>query len=440
MCAKKSESSLPPMPPEVEAYLREVGKAAAGRSLSEALRPDQALGQMMGRALEIALEEEMSAHLGYAPHQRVQPDEGQPSRRANTRNGSSSKRVRSQFGEVAIEVPRDRHASFEPHIVPKHASVTQEIADRVVLMYATQTQEQIRAHLAQIYNLQVDDSFISRLVARVDPELKAWRNRPLEAVYPVLFVDALHLKMRHADGVRATALYTVCSYGESGRLQVLGLHVAPEGFAAGESAAFWHQVFLSLQGRGLAQPLIVCGDGLAGLEQALAAVYPQARFQPCVVHLLRASFRQASYRDRKALASALRTVYKAPTYEAAELALAQVGAQWGARLPGVVAQWEGHLVALKDLWSYGAALRKLVYTTNPIENVHRQVRQATKTRGALPNPESALRLVTLVLQRVDEAHAHREQARPDWRAIVNELHIHFGDRLPRDWGYRMCAT
>ncbi|WP_164856407.1 IS256 family transposase [Lujinxingia sediminis] len=424
-------------PEPIDEYLREIAKAAAGKPLSESLKADGPLKQMIGRFVELAYEAEMDEHLGYERNERVEEEEGGVKRRKNTRNGSYPKTLKTSHGATTVRVPRDRAASFEPQIVPKFAGITDEVEARIVSMYARgMTTRDINEHVHEMYGIETNPMFVSRVVERLEPELKVWRNRPLEPLYPIVFIDALHLKVRHSYGVRPTATYQICGYNESGHLEILGLYIAPEEHGSSESASFWHQVLLELEGRGVKDLLIVCADGLKGLEQAVGAVYPKARFQPCVVHLARNSFNVVSYKDRKALAKSLRAIYQATTSENAEIAFAALQNDWGHRYPGVVEQWEKNLVRLASLWSYGKDLRKLVYTTNPIENVHRQLRKVTKSRGAMPNVDSAKRLLTLVAMRINQKEQNKSRPRTDWRKIVCELHIHFGDRLPQEWGLR----
>lgn len=430
------------LPEPLEAYLQEAAKGAAGKPLSESLTPDSPLKKLIGRFVEVALEEEMRQHLGYDHHERRPSGSSSGATpRKNTRNGYSKKRLKTSYGQTHVQVPRDRQASFEPVVVPKYASVTEEVEARTLAMYAQgMTTREIQRHVEELYGFQASEMFVSRLTERLDPELAAWRARPLEATYAVVFIDAMHLKVRHAAagaaaGVHSTAAYTVTGYGENGTHEILGLYMAPEGTSPSESASFWHQVLVELEKRGLEQILILCADGLTGLEEAAGAVYPQARFQPCLVHLMRTSLRHVAYTERKAVARQLKHVYQAPTYESAEQALDRFALAHRDRYPAVVRLWQEKLPALAALFSYSEPLRKLVYTTNPIEGVHRQVRKVTKNRGVLPNVASAMRLLTLVLRDLDQRQ--RKRARPDWRRIVAELHIHFTGRLPQDWGRRL---
>ena len=438
---KKKASSRPvtknSLAPDLDAYLDEMAAEAAGRPLSESLAAGSPFSQLIGRFVELAYQHEMDEHLGYAPHARRL--DGEPAR-TNARNGSSQKTLKTSHGHVEVSVPRDRDSSFEPRVVAKHRRVTEEIEARVLALYAAgMSTRDLREQIAQMYSVEIDGDFVSRLLDGLEPELVAWRNRALEPIYPIVFIDAVHLKVRHDSGVEPTAVYIASGYGESGRMGMLGVWMAPQGETS-ESASFWHRALVEMRGRGMEDALIVCADGLTGLEEAVGAAYPRARFQPCVVHMVRASLRQVSYKERSAIAAGLRAIYKAPSYEAAGLALQKFAKEWGHRHPGVVAQWEANLPRLLNLWDYGKGLRRLVYTTNPIENTNRQVRKVTKTKGSFPNVGSALRLVTLVLRDVDAKAQGKKSARHDWIRILAELHIHFSDRLPKQWGYRFLTT
>ena len=433
--AKAAENPL-------DAYLREIAKGAAGRPLSESLSEGAPLKQLIGRFVEIALEEEMLDHLGYEPHQRQAMDEEEEppaqrsSRRTNTRNGRSRKHLKTSHGTTEINVPRDRAGSFDPKIVPKYGTITQEVEDRVVAMYASgMTTRDIQSHVGELYGIDASEMFVTRIVERLDPVLAEWRNRPLERLYAVVFIDALHLKVRRSGRVASTALYLVSGYGEGGTMDILGLYMAPEGESPAESASSWHQVLVELEKRGLADILILCSDQLAGLEAAAASVYPRARYQPCVVHILRASLRRVPWAERKVVAGEIKRIYQAATYEQAEAALEALDEQYGRAYPSLIRQWRGVLPRLSSLWQYSTPLRKLVYTINPMENLNRQVRKVTKNRGVFPHAQSAVRLASLVLMRIDRKQGARVRA--DWPRIASELAIHFPDRIPEDWGFRM---
>jgi transposase-like protein len=411
------------------------------------MQAGSALATLIGRVFEAALDEELTEHLGYGSSERLRSDQQNISsqeavsgttRRENTRNGYTPKKLKTAVGQTQIEVPRDRQGTFEPTILPKSRTTAEHLDDRIVAMYAAgMTTSDIAEHVRELYGFAATEMFVSRLVERLDPELTAWRNRPLEEIYAVLFVDAIHLKVRHTSGVASTAAYIVSGYAEAGHHEVLGVWIAPSEFSDGhgETSRFWQTIFVELQKRGLKQPLIVASDLLTGLPEALAAVYPRAQHVPCVVHLMRASLRQVASGEKKAIAAELKQIYQAPSYEAAEAALDAVATAHSKRYGGVVALWRERLPQLAILWTFSESLRKLVYTTNPQENINRQVRKVTKNRGALPNTDSAKRLLTLVLRRIHDRSIARA-TRPDWPRIGAELHVTFADLLPQDWGRR----
>ena len=424
--------------PEFDELFEKIAKDAAGKPLSESLKPDSGsmVAEAIGRIVEIAMQQEMTAHLGYEPHERLDPGQqgnDEPTRRLNTRNGTSKKTLKTSHGQTEINVPRDRDASFDPVILPKRSSVTQELEDRVIALYTSGlSTRDIQEHLVELYGVEASSDFISNLTRKLDEELTAWRNRPLNAVYPILYVDCIHIKVRHSHGVRSTAVYQLCGYNESGQLEVLGLYMAPEGETA-ESARFWHKCMIDLENRGVRDVLILCADGLEGLEKAAKAVWEEVQFSPCVVHLIRNSTKFVHHSDRKPLCKDLKTIYGATSYEVAELKLMEFKEQWNDKYPRIVEKWEGYLPRLKHLWEYGAAIRKLVYTTNPIENVRNQQRKVLKTKRSLPNIESCLRLMTLLARKITTKNLKRGR-RLDWRKIVAGLHIHFEGRIPARWG------
>jgi len=434
---KKTSPTSSPSSSPLEEHLRRIAKEAAGRSLAESLADGAPLADLIGCFVEIALEEDLTDHLGYPPNARGNAPEG------NTRNGRSGKTLKTSHGATEIAVPRDRQGTFDPQIVPKHRSITADVEARVVAMYAQgMTTREIQRHVRELYHFEASEMFVSRLVERIEPELSAWRSRELEAVYPIVFIDAVHAgdgpspKVRHSTGSRrgvcSTALYTVSAYNETGQHVVLGVYAGAEGDHAAESATVWHQVLLDLEDRGARDLLIVTSDGLSGLEAALEAVFPQATHLPCVVHLMRQALRPVPYARKRAVARELKAIYQAPTPEAAEQALQAAEDACGTTVvQGFRAAWP----RLAELWRFGAPLRRLVYTTNPIEGVHRQLRKVTKNRSVFPNVESALRLATLVLRDIDRRNRSKG-ARPDWTRIVSELHLVFPNRLPRDWGRR----
>lgn len=428
---------------ELDVALRKMAKENLGRSLDDMLQQGSPLSELLGRFAQITLEEEMSAHLGYEPHERSYDESGErlKGQRTNTRNGYSSKTLKTSQGAVDIDVPRDREATFEPQLVPKHGTLSAELEAKVLSMYTHgMTTRDIQKHVREMYHVEVSGMFVSRVVERLEPELKAWRDRPLEAVYPVVFIDAFYQKVRHSHGVVSTAFYLVCANNEQGRLDVLGLWAAPDNASPKESASFWHQVMLELQRRGVEEILLMSADGLSGIQDAVRVAFEKVKFTRCVVHMVRNSLVMVSWKQRKAVAARLRAIYNAPTYDLAELALAELEEEYGETFPAIIKQWKKNLLEISELWKYGPELRKLIYTTNAIENVNRQIRKALKTRGAFPNTDSVLRLVTLSLMEREKELEAQTKIRVDWRKICTELHFHFPDSLPEGWGLRYLGN
>lgn len=422
---------------ELDLALVPIAKQMAGKPLGESLDPTSGslLSQLMGRLVELSMQEEMTEHLGYEPGQRIDAtDEYQGEQRANHRNGFSERTLVTSQGQTTIRAPRDRDASFDSHLLPKRKRLTQEMEDRFISMYsAGMSTRDIEAHIREIYGVEVSAQFVSRLTRRMDEELTQWRSRPLDAVLPIVFVDAIHVKIRHQDGVKPTAVYQVCAYNEDGHLEIVGLYLPDDGSSA-ESATFWSKVFIDMNNRGVEDVLILCSDGLSGLKRAAQARWPEVEHQPCVVHLVRASTKYLSYTDRKEVCAKLKTIYGAPSYEEANRLLEAQAEEWEETHPEVLRQWRANLEDLQGMWRYGKGLRKMVYTTNAIENVHSQQRRVLKTKGSFPNPASALRLMTILARKITEKNTNRKRSAPRWRSVVADLHILFEDRIPSFWG------
>lgn len=425
---------------QTAALLREGAREAAGHRLRSG--PDSPLARLIGAFVEETLKAEMQEHLGYDPHARRAQEEStelQSPRRSNTRNGYSDKRLKTSFGETSIKLPRDRSSEFEPLIVPKYGSLSEEISERIIGMYGGgMTTAEIAEHVRGLYQIEVSKSLVSRVVESIEPDLQAWRQRPLQEIAPILYLDGIHLKIRQQGRIRSTAVYLASAYTEEGQLEVIGVWIAPEDFGTGqgESSSYWFEAMQELKNRGLREVLIACVDGLAGLPEAICAVWSTVEVLPCVVHLVRSTLRHVPQTRRRAVAQSLRLIYRAPSYEAAHTALSEAHRQWDSRYATALKRWDTALEALRPLWGYSDALRTVVYTTNPQENINRQIRKVTKNRGMFPSTESALRLVTMVLQRIN-ARNHQRGVRPDWASILEDLHRTFGKRLPDEWGFRV---
>ena len=407
------ENPLPAVPKElIDRFLAEGGTMSA-----EAV---QAASMAFKKALiERAMQGELSHHLGYPS------GAARPAETGNQRNGSTAKTVRTQDGPVRIEVPRDRNGSFEPILIPKHARRFTGFDDKIVAMYARgMTVREIQGFLAEQYGTEVSPEFISSVTDEVMAEVTAWQSRPLEPMYPVIFFDALRVKIREDGVVRNKAIYLALGVLPDGSRDILGLWI--EG---AEGAKFWMKVFNDLKTRGVADILIAVTDGLKGIGEALGAVFPQTTLQTCIVHLIRNSLDFASWKDRRELAKALRPIYSASN---AELAGAELDAfeasNWGQRFPTVVAAWRRAWDRVIPFFAFGPEVRRVIYTTNAIESVHARLRKIIKTRGHFPTDDAATKLIWLALRNIT---ADWGRASKEWRAAMNEFAIAYGDRFTR---------
>lgn len=368
--------------------------------------------------IERALGAELSHHLGYPPGA-AKPHQETP----NQRNGKSGKTVLTQDGPLQIDVPRDREGSFEPILIAKHERRFTGFDDKIVAMYARgMTVREIQGFLTEQYGVDVSPDFISSVTDAVMAEVTAWQSRPLEPMYPVVFFDALRVKIREDAVVRNKAIYLALGVLPDGSRDILGLWI--EGT---EGAKFWMKVFNDLKTRGVDDILIAVTDGLKGMPEALGAVFPATTLQTCVVHLIRNSLDFASWKDRRPLAAALKPVYAAPSMEAAmaELDAFEAG-PWGQKFPTVVAAWRRAWDRVIPFFAFPAAIRKIIYTTNAIESINAQLRKIIKTRGHFPNDDSATKLIWLALRNIT---AEWGRASHDWKAAMNQFAILYADRF-----------
>lgn len=369
--------------------------------------------------IERALGGELSHHLGYTP------GADRPAEAGNHRNGVSAKTVQTEDGPLRIEVPRDRVGSFEPLLIPKHERRFTGFDDKIVAMYARgMTVREIQGFLAEQYGTEVSPEFISSVTDAVMAEVTAWQARPLEPMYPVIFFDALRVKIREDAVVRNKAIYLALGVLSDGTRDILGLWI--EGT---EGAKFWLKVFNDLKTRGVADVLIAVTDGLKGIGEALAAVFPATTLQTCIVHLIRNSLDFASWKDRKALAQALKPIYTAPSAEAAaaELEAFEAGA-WGTKFPTVVAAWRRAWDRVIPFFAFPPEVRRVIYTTNAIESIHARLRKIIKSRGHFPSDDAATKLLWLALRNIT---ANWGRAATQWRAAMNQFAIAYGERFIR---------
>lgn len=372
--------------------------------------------------IERAMGAEMNLHLGYRPGQSKPPGQ------ANERNGASGKTVITDRGPVRVEVPRDRDGSFEPILIPKHERRFTGFDERIIAMYARgMSVREIQAFLAESYGTEVSPDFISSVTDEVMAEALTWQSRPLETMYPVVFFDALRVKIRDDGVVSNKAVYLALGIQADGQRDVLGLWIEQT-----EGAKFWLKVFNELKTRGCQDILIAVVDGLKGLAEAISAAYPRTTVQTCIVHLIRNSLEYASYKDRKALAAALRPIYAAASEEAARQALQDFAdGPWGAKYPTIVQSWQRAWEHVIPLFVFPPEIRRVVYTTNAIESLNMQLRKIIKTRGHFPNDEAAIKLLWLALRNV---LAKTVRAAFDWKSAMNQFAILFGERFTQARG------
>jgi transposase-like protein len=378
--------------------------------------PGGLLTQLAGRVVETALGAELTEHLGYPPGQ------APPGGAENHRNGSTPKTLQTDLGAVEIRSPRDRDGSFDPRLVGKRQTRLAGLDDKILGLYAGgMTVRDISAHLVELYGVQIGRDTISRVTDAVLEDVAAWRSRPLDRVYPIVYFDALFVKVREDRSVRSRACYLALGVTCDGDREVLGIW-----WQETEGAKFWLAVLNDLRRRGVEDVLISCVDGLKGFPDAIEATFPQAWVQTCIVHLIRASLRYVNYRDQRKVAAALRPIYTAPNADAALEQLERFDGEWGQRYPATVGAWRTSWEYVIPFLALPDELRRAVYTTNTIEGLHRQIRKAIKTRGHFPDEQAATKLIYLAIKRADA----KWQRNRTWTAPRAALKIHFGDRYP----------
>lgn len=369
--------------------------------------------------IERAMGAELSHHLGYRAGQTKPPAQD------NHRNGSSAKTVLTDDGPVRIEVPRDRDGSYAPILIPKHQRRYTGFDDKIIAMYARgMSVREIRAFLAEQYGTEVSPDFISTVTDAVMAEVSAWQSRPLEPMYPVIFFDALRVKIREDAVVRNKAVYLALGVLPDGTRDVLGIWIEQT-----EGAKFWLKVFNDLKTRGVNDILIAVVDGLKGLAEAIEVTFPRTTVQTCIVHLIRNSLHYASWKDRKTVATALRPIYTAVSAEAAQAALEAFAAgPWGAKYPTIAQSWERAWSHVIPFFAFPPAVRRVIYTTNAIESLNMQLRKIIKTRGHFPSDEAATKLLWLALRNV---LAKEVRSVLGWREAMTQFAIMYGDRFTR---------
>jgi putative transposase len=389
--------------------------------LKDYQKPEDIIGEngllkrFVKAVLERALNAELTHHLGYEKHDPAGNKSG------NSRNGMSSKTVKGEFGQLEIEVPRDRISTFEPQILPKHQTRFTGFDDKIISMYARgMTTREIEGHLKEIYGVEVSPALVSQVTEAVSEEVKRWQSRPLEPVYGIVYLDALYVKMRHEGRVDNRAVYVAIGVDLEGQKDVLGLWAS-----ANEGAKFWLSVLTDLKNRGVKDMLIVCVDGLKGFPQAIEAVFPMAQVQLCIVHLVRASLNYVNWKERKQVAADLKPIYRAANAVEAEMNLESFIATWGEKYKAIGKLWKENWERVIPFFAFPAEVRKVIYTTNAVEALHRGLRKIIKNRGSFPSEEAALKLLYLALQNISE----KWEAVQHWKQALNQFEILWGDRI-----------
>lgn len=385
-------------------------------------RPQDILGEkgllkQLTKALsERVLQAELTDHLGYEKHDPAGYKSG------NSRNGRSRKKVKGEFGEIELETPRDRNGTFEPKLIGKGQTRFDGFDEKILSMYARgMTTREIQGHLQEIYGVEVSPTLISNVTEAIQDEVRAWQNRPLEPIYPIVYLDALYVRMRDNGHVQNRAVYVAIGVNLDGNKEVLGLWTS-----ANEGAKFWLQVLTEIKNRGVQDVFIACVDGLKGFPEAIEAVYPLAQVQLCIVHLVRHSLNFVSWKQRRQVAADLRPIYTAPTAVEAARRLEEFAERWDNAYPTISQVWRRNWERVTPFFAFPESVRKVIYTTNAVESLNMALRKIIKTRGSFPNEEAAVRLLYLALRN----HSKKWTFVQGWREALNQFQILWPERMP----------
>jgi len=386
-------------------------------------KPEDLLGenglfkQLTKLIVEKALEIEMAEHLGHGKHRPVANPAG------NTRNGHSRKTLKGEFGDLPIDIPRDRLGTFEPQLIPKHQTRWTGFDDKILSLYARgMTVREIQAHLEEMYGAEVSPSLISSVTEAVMDEAKAWQSRPLDRVYPIVYLDCIHVKVREG-AVRTKAIYLALGVNLAGEKEVLGLWVGQN-----EGAKFWLQVVTELHNRGVQDIFIACVDGLKGFPEAIESVFPRTSVQLCIVHMVRHGLNYVSWKQRAEVAADLKRIYQSATVDEAERQLSEFEQKWDATHPAIAQSWRRNWSRVTPFFDYPPEIRKVIYTTNAIESLNMGLRKLTKNRGSFPSDDALLKLFYLALRNISKKWTMPIR---DWKAALMRFTIQFEDRLPQ---------
>ena len=381
----------------------------SGKSLFGA---DGAFAPMLKSFIEKALQAEMSSHLDNSEN--------------NKRNGKGKKTLKSSLGSFEIETPTDRKSNFEPELIKKRQTILAEnLSEKIIGLYGLgMSLRDISSHIKEMYDSDISHTVLSQITDQVIPEIKAWQNRPLESVYCIVWLDAMHYKVKVDGKIQHKALYNILAVNKEGKKEILGMYISES-----EGANFWLQVLTDLNQRGLTDILIACTDNLKGFSEAILSIFPKTQIQKCIVHQIRNSLKYIASKDQKAFLKDLKLVYKATTKEIAEDQLIILEEKWGEKYPVVIESWNNNWEELSAYFEYTEPIRKIIYTTNAVEGFHRQIRKVTKTKGAFPNDMSLLKLVYLATKNIEKKWTSPLQ---NWSLTIQQFYIKFGDRIPLD--------
>ena len=392
--------------------------------LADYKKPEDLIGehgllkQITKALVERALQAEMTEHLGHGKNEAVDNAAG------NTRNGTSPKTLQGEFGKLPIASPRDRHGNFEPQLIAKHQTRWAGFDDKILSLYARgMTVREIQAHLEEMYGAEVSPALISTVTEAVMEEVKAWQARPLDALYPIVYLDCIHVKVRDNGAVRVKAVYLVLGINLAGEKELLGI-----GIAQTEGAKFWLQVVTELKNRGVTDIFIACVDGLKGFPEAIEAVYPKTAVQLCLVHLVRYSLHYVSWKLRKEVAADLKRIYQSATVEEAQIRLTEFEHQWDAAYPPIGQSWRRNWERIVPFFDYPPEIRKVIYTTNAIESLNMSLRKITKNRASFPSDEALTKLFYLAIRNIAKKWTMPIR---DWKAALTRFTIQFDDRMPQ---------
>ncbi len=405
----------PPSKEQMAEYWR---RARQCGSVEEILAKDGPLSFLFKDAIETMLKEEMTDHLGY------EHNDARAKKTDNSRNGHYSKKLKTESGEVSIEVPRDRKGEFTPKALPKYKTKTSDLEKKIISMYAKgMTTTDIAEHLSDLYlGAEVSPTFISQTTEKILSLSKEWQARQLDEVYPIVFFDGIRYKAKVEGKVVARTVYVALAINLEGKREVLGFYVGDS-----ESSKFWMQVFTDISNRGVKDILIACVDGLKGLPEAISSIFPKTEIQLCIVHQIRNSLKYVGSNNQKEFAGDLKTVYQATSEEIALEKLKELDEKWGRKYPVVIKSWRSNWENLATFFKYSPPIRKMIYTTNIIEGFHRQLRKVTKNRGHFPSDDALSKLLYLAVMEASKKWTMKKQG---WAEMIGQLSIHFDGRVP----------